>query len=262
MVDRNGRMRGRFRGSRKLDEIGDLSRALERLTRRLDAHVNFIESFASDVSHEFKNPLASIRSATELLAEVDDVKQRARFREMIEQDVSRMEQLLSELREITLIDVRLPSEQREQIELTALLNRLCDRYRISEKNRVHLLLKTDDRPAIVEAGESRLLQVFTNILDNAVSFAPDGSSVLISVGADHGQVRVRIEDEGLGFPDAHRSRIFDRFFSYRPQHAERSHSGLGLAIVKTIVEGYGGSITARNRSAGGAMIELRLPSVG
>ena len=96
-----------FKGSRRLDEIGELSRALERIMRRLDAHVGFIETFRGDVVHELKNPLASIRNANEMIADVSDPADRRRFVRVIEQEVARMERLLSGVREITTIDARL-----------------------------------------------------------------------------------------------------------------------------------------------------------
>ncbi len=110
LLDRRGRLRGRFRGSSRKDEIGDLARALEELTRRLEAHLAFIESFASDVSHELKNPLAAIRAATELLAEVEDPADRQRFLGLVQKEVARMEGLLSGVREVTEIDARLDAE--------------------------------------------------------------------------------------------------------------------------------------------------------
>src|SRR5258706_413899 len=130
ILDRRGRLRGRFRGSLKHDEIGDLSRALERLTRRLDEHVRFIESFAADVSHEFKNPLASIRTATEMLAEVDEPKQRNRFLRMVELEIARMESLLAGVREITMIDTQLTTEVPTRVDVRGLLERIVDGVRM------------------------------------------------------------------------------------------------------------------------------------
>src|SRR5205807_2021964 len=169
------RLRGRFKGSNKRDEIGDLARALERLSRRLEQHQQSTEAFASDVSHEFKNPLASIRMATEMLAQVDAPAERSRFLRVAESEIARMENLLSQVREITTMDAEIQKEEPTTL------------------------------------------------------------------------------DVNLG-------RIFDRFFTYRPDHpTTQRHTGLGLSIVKAIVEGYGGTVAAANRPGGGAVFEVRLP---
>lgn len=262
MLDKRGRLRGRFRGSRKLDEIGDLSRALERLTRRLDSHLKFIESFASDVSHEFKNPLASIRTATEMLAEVTEPGERRRFSRMVEQEIARMEQLLAGVREITLIDSHLQHERQENVAVDALLEKIVEGFRLREGTRVAFELQISGQPLVVESSEDRLIQVFENILDNAVSFSPAGGVIRIDLVREGGSVVARISDQGPGILDDNLGRIFERFFTYRPDSVRRKtgHTGLGLAIVKSIVEGYGGSVTGANRAGGGAVFEIRLPA--
>lgn len=263
LLDRRGRLRGRFGGSRRQDEIGDLTRALEELTRRLEAHLGFIESFASDVSHEFKNPLASIRSATELLAEVDEPADRQRFLAMVQKEVARMEGLLSGVREITEIDAQLESERIAPVALESLLREIVEGRCLRADNRVKINLDTafDERePVLVRASPERLTQVFENLLDNAESFSPAGATVDVRLVRENGAGVVVVEDRGPGIPETHLDRIFDRFFQYRP-HGRDGHTGLGLAIVRAIVDGYGGSIRAWNRPEGGASFEVRLPLV-
>jgi two-component system, OmpR family, sensor histidine kinase ChvG len=254
ILDRRGRLRGRFRGSRKRDEIGDLSRALERLTRRVEHHQKATEAFASDVSHEFKNPLASIRMATEMLAQVDPAE-RARFTRIAELEIARMEKLLSQVREITAIDGEIQKEEPANVDVCELLRRLVDGFRMRERDRVAFELALPDEPLEVRATAERLMQVFENLLDNAVSFAPE---VFVSASGDERSVFVRVRDRGPGIPEENLARLFDRFFTYRPAE-QRRHTGLGLAIVKTIVEAYGGSVSASNDPDGGALFEVRLP---
>jgi two-component system sensor histidine kinase ChvG len=263
VLDRRGRMSraGHFKGSRRLDEIGELSRALERIMRRLDAHVGYIETFAGDVVHELKNPLASIRNANEMIADVSDPADRRRFVRVIEQEVARMERLLSGVREITVIDARLATEQPEQVDLGALLTRIVDGFRLREGDRVRFQLETGTGSLMVDANDDRLTQVFENLLDNALSFSPPGSTITVSVAADDGDVVTRIADMGPGIPEANLTRIFDRFFTHRPDASSRhtgGHTGLGLAIVRTIVEAYGGRISAANMERGAAFA-VRLP---
>lgn len=260
ILDRHGRLRGRFRGSRKQDEIGDLSRALEQLTRRLDEHVRFIESFAADVSHEFKNPLASIRTATEMLAEVDEPAQRRRFLGMVEQEIARMESLLAGVREITLIDAQLTNEQRTRVDVRALLERIVEGFRMRERTRVSIVFDAPTEPCEVNASEDRLIQIFVNVLENAISFSPTGGVVTISLTRVASEIVTAISDQGPGIPEANLPLVFHRFFTHRPDpnRPRASHTGLGLAIVKAIVDGYGGSITPANNASGGATFEIRL----
>jgi len=263
LLDRRGRLRGRFRGSRRRDEIGDLTRALEELTRRLEAHLAFIESFASDVSHELKNPLAAVRTATELLAEVEEPADRQRFLAMVQKEVARMEGLLSGLREITEIDAQLESEKTRTVALDGLLREIVEGRCLRADNPIETKLEAPLEPVLVRASPERLTQVFENLLDNAASFSPAGGTVEVRLTREDGSGVVVVDDRGPGIPETHLDRIFDRFFRYRPDDpaSRNGHTGLGLAIVKAIVDGYGGSIAARNRPDGGARFEVRLPAL-
>src|SRR5205823_12680336 len=159
--------------SRKRDEIGDLSRALERLTRRVEQHQKATEAFASDVSHEFKNPLASIRMATEMLAQVDAPGERARFTRVAETEIARMEKLLSQVREITAISGEIRKEEQTNVDVRDLLRQLVEGFRMRERDRVTFELSLAEESLDVRASGDRLMQVFENLLDNAVSFAPE-----------------------------------------------------------------------------------------
>lgn len=251
-----------FARVKRRDEIGDLARALEDLTGRLDAHIKLLESFAGDVSHEFKNPLASIRVAAEMIAATDDQADRARLLGMLTRDVDRLERLVSGVRELARIDAQLAHEAVQSIDLNKLLADLVGAFRVRE-GRVLLSFTESKRPVIVRAAPDRLAQVFENLLENAASFAPPGSRIEVSLTADLMSCVVTVEDAGPGIPDGHLERVFDRFFSYRPgEPSPRDHMGLGLPIAKAIVEGYSGSIVARNRDGGGTAVDVRLPLAG
>lgn len=264
ILDRRGRLRGSFEPSRRGDEIGELERALAELTRRLEEHLQFTESFAGDVAHEFKNPLAAIRSATEMALEVDDPAERRRFLTMIQHDVARMERLLNEAREISRIDARIDEEEAEAVALDTLLENLVDAFRMRRGDRgPAFAVALDDRDVRVTASADRLLQVFENLLANAVSFSPPDGTVTVALRVEGGQAVVTVADEGPGIPDEHLDRIFGRFFSYRPDAPDDGgHSGLGLAIVRAVVEAYNGAVTAGSRSGGGAELTVRLPLAG
>lgn len=236
LLDRRGRLRRTFRGSRRKDEIGDLTRALEQLTARLERHLAFVESFSADVSHEFKNPLASIRSAAELLADNKDEEQR-QLAATIEKEVARLTRLLNAAREVSKVDAAVDTEETTRIDLAALLSCTAP-------------------PVFVEASEDRLVQVFRNIIDNAQSFSPE--HVHVSIRAEDGHAIVEVDDEGPGIPPEHLDRIFDRFFTFRDKD-RNMHDGLGLAIARAVIEGYGGTIRASNLTPRGARIQVRLP---
>ena len=260
VLDRRNRMRGHFKGSKRVDEIGELSRALERIMRRLDAHVSFIEKFAADVVHELKNPLASIRNANEMIGDVADANDRQRFVRVIDQEVARMERLLSGVREISIIDARLIREEVAPVDVATLLTMLVDGFRVRERGRLDFDLDVGAGSMTVLASADRLTQAFENILDNAASFSPSGSAISVSATADDDAVVVRIADQGPGIAEANLGRIFDRFFSHRPEGSRvaAGHTGLGLSIVQAIVEAYGGSVSAANGERG-AVFTVRLP---
>jgi two-component system sensor histidine kinase ChvG len=261
ILDRRGRLRGSFEPSRRSDEIGDLERALAELTRRLEEHLQFTESFAADVSHEFKNPLAAIRSATEMALEVDDPEERRRFLTMVQNDVARMERLLNEAREISRIDARIDEEELERVAVDRLLEGVVEAFRLRRGSRgPEFNLAFADREVAVMASADRLTQVFENLLANAVSFSPAAGTVTVTLRIDGEQAVATIADEGPGIPDEHVERIFSRFFSYRPDHTDGGgHSGLGLSIVRAVIEAYQGTVTAGGRSGGGAKMTVRLP---
>ncbi len=263
VLDRRGGLQGKtFKGSARRDEIGELSRALERVIRRLDTHVGFMERFASDVVHELKNPLASIRNANEMVSDVRDAADRRRFVAVIDQEVARMERLLSGVREISMIDAQLVRETSRFVDLGALLMQIVEGFRLRAGDRVRIDLQlpphSDNGTLTVEASEDRLIQVFENLLDNALSFSPPGGTLTVACAPEDGEIVTRVVDHGPGIPEANLVRIFDRFFTHRPDTSRTGHTGLGLAIVKAIVDAYGGSITAANGERG-AVFTVRLP---
>ena len=261
ILDRRGRLKGVFAPSRRSDEIGDLERALAELTRRLEQHLAFTESFASDVAHEFRNPLAAIRTATEMALDEDDEVQRRRFLEMIGRDVARMERLVSEAREVSRIDARLDDEERSTVAVDELLSTLIESFRLRFADRgPQFVLALADHRVEVSASADRLTQALENVLGNAVSFSPDGGTVTVTVRRRAGSAVITVADDGPGIPEEHRERVFDRFFSYRPEDSpDDGHSGLGLSVVRAIVEGYGGTVRAEQRHGGGTKMVVELP---
>jgi two-component system sensor histidine kinase ChvG len=244
LLDPRGRLKRTFRGSRRRDEIGDLTRALEKLTARLERHLALVESLPADVSHEFKNPLASIRSAAELLAQTDDAAEKAQLGATIEKEVARLSRLLNGVREVSKIDAALDTEAPARVDLREVVSEIAPDAELP------------GHPVLVAASPERLAQAVRNVVDNARSFA---QSVRVSVAQRDQRAVIRVDDDGPGIPPEHLARIFDRFFSFRPEESRRDHDGLGLAIARAVIDGYGGSIAASNRAEGGARFEIRLP---
>ncbi len=246
LLDHRGRLKGTFRGSHRRDEIGDLTRALEKLTARLERHLALVESLPADVSHEFKNPLASIRSAAELLSQTGDESEKQQLGATIEKEVARLSRLLNGVREVSKIDAALDTEAAGPVDVREVVREIARDADVPPQ------------PVIVRASEERLAQAVRNVVENAASF---GTRVFVSVRANGERAVIRVDDEGPGIPPEHLERIFDRFFTFRPEDHRRDHDGLGLAIARAVVDGYGGTITASNREEGGARFEIRLPRV-
>jgi two-component system sensor histidine kinase ChvG len=262
LIDGRGRLRGTFGGSRRTDEIGDLARALEELSRRLAEHLAFVEAFAGDVSHELKNPLASIRNVAEMLEDVEEPEQRRLLLDLVQREVARLEHLLKEVREMARLDAQVEGEERPTVRLEELLPALVEGVRRRAPAGVALELELADGAALpVKAAPERIAQVVENLLDNALSFAPSASAVAVRLDRVDHRARLLVRDRGPGIPEQHLQKVWARFFSYRPPGTSdgKPHTGLGLAIVKAIVEGYGGSVAAANAGEGGAEFEVRLP---
>jgi len=270
LIDRRGRRRleGKegavFGGSQRTDEIGDLARALELLSRRLGEHIAFVEAFAGDVSHELKNPLASIRGAAEMLEDVEEPEQRRELLDLVQREVARLEHLLKEVREMARLDAEVEAEARPTVQLETLLPALVEGARRRAPPGVAIELEIDGAAVPVKAAPERLAQVVENLLDNAMSFAPAGSAVAVRLRRGATRARLSVRDRGPGIPEQHLQKVWARFFSYRPPGTGdgKPHTGLGLAIVKAIVEGYGGSVSGTNLDEGGAEFEVTLPLAG
>ncbi len=250
------------------DELGELAQALEESARALWARMDAIERFAADVSHEIKNPLSSIRSAIETLMRIEDVAQQRRLLAIINDDVRRLDRLITDISDASRIDAELSRSVTEPVEVLPILNVLAEINQTTRKDGDPLLsvdAAPSERPLLCLAVEDRLVQVLRNLIGNAVSFSPPNGRIVLEASGTASIVEIAVSDEGPGIPAAKLDGIFERFYSERPA-AENfgTHSGLGLSISRQIVEALRGSIAAENRIGAdggviGARFVVRLP---
>jgi len=259
VAERRGTLPAVFAGAGRRDEIGDLARALGELSRRTNDHIRLLESFSADVSHELKNPLASIRTAADMMTDSESPDERRRFHGLMVRDVARLERLVSGLRDVARVEGQIEADEIGPVDVAALLREFVDAAGAAAARGVRLDVATPPSPVVVRASRERLGQVIDNVLSNAISFSPDNGVVRVTLTIQDGRAHLAVEDEGPGIPAAHLERIFDRFFSYRPDDRVREHVGLGLAIARQIVESYGGSIAASNRETRGARFTIDVP---
>jgi two-component system sensor histidine kinase ChvG len=250
------------------DEIGDLSGSFRAMTQELQAQLDAIERFAADVSHELKNPLTSLRSAVETAARVKDQKKQRQLLAIVQDDVRRLDRLITDISDASRLDAELSRAQSLEIDLAIMLTTLADMHQTtsSSKKMPELVLKLDRVKGLTVSGmEDRLVQIFHNLIGNAVSFSPPGGKLCVSARLDGDLVEVLVEDEGPGLPEGKLEAIFDRFYSERPSDEKfGTHSGLGLSISKQIVEAHRGTIQAENipgpdGTPVGARFIVRLP---
>ena len=246
------------------DEIGDLSGALRGMTDALYARIDAIEAFAADVSHELKNPLTSVRSAVETLSIVKDETAREKLMDVIQHDIRRIDRLISDISEASRLDAELSREELVPFNLANLAETIVDLFNTTgtkDGKSVRLEVQdVPDRAAFDTTGtDSRIGQVLRNLVDNALSFSPEGGVVTLQLARIGDSLLVTVEDEGPGVPKDSLQKIFERFHTDR-EGDFGSHSGLGLSISKQIVLAHRGHIYAENREEGGARFVVELPA--
>jgi two-component system sensor histidine kinase ChvG len=249
----------------RTDEVGHLSRALRSMTSSLYNRIEAIERFAADVAHELKNPLTSLRSAVETLPRAKRDEDRERLNAIIQHDVRRLDRLISDISNASRLDAELARESSEPVDIEKLAETMVSmQHDLAQPRKVNVVL--DKRPGkfapTMLGHDSRLAQVFNNLIDNAVSFSPEGGTVTVALHADEDRIVATVSDEGPGIR-GDISRIFQRFYTDRPDGEHfGDHSGLGLAISKQIIDAHRGTISAANRDdRSGAIFTVSLPRV-
>jgi two-component system, OmpR family, sensor histidine kinase ChvG len=234
------------------DDIGRLARAVSDMSLTLRARMDAIEAFAADVAHELKNPLASMASAVQTLGAVHLPDQQHQLHAIIADDVRRLDRLVTDISDLSRLDAQIAWTRFEPVDLGPLVEGLLKvRKDRGADAKVQLAFaRPKAGSATVRADAFQITRLIDNLLDNAVSFSPEGGTVRIAVTRSDGEIQIAVDDDGPGVPENQRGAIFERFHSNRPDEEFGRHSGLGLAIAKTITDAHGGSIRATSRDLG------------
>ncbi len=229
------------------DEIGRLSGALRGMVRALYERIEGNEQFAADVAHEIKNPLASLRSAVGTLRITKRDDHREKMLDLIDHDVQRLDRLVSDISSASRLDSELVREEEESFDLLKMLGNLNEFLGKEAIDKgIDYITDLPEDPIVVVGLEGRLAQVFVNLITNATSFCEDGDAIRVWARKRQNRILVVVEDTGPGIPNEALNKIFQRFYSERPEGQFGNNSGLGLAISKQIIEAHGGVIWAEN----------------
>jgi len=247
------------------DEIGKLTKSIDEMTKELQKRTARAETFSNDLAHEIRNPLASLKSASELLDKTTEKMESEKLLKIINHDAERIERLITDYSQMLKDEASWSREQMSKVNLIEIITNVADDFRQDLKNqnkKIHISIKkkiASNNGYYILGIENRLEQVIANLLDNSISFSDDNKKIEIEVKEISNNLAILIKDEGPGFSETSPQKIFKRFYSNRPKSFGK-HSGLGLNIVKNIVELHEGTISASNRpNKGGAQVEVLLP---
>ena len=244
------------------DEIGGLAKSVRRMTGALQERVKSVEAFAADVAHELKNPLTSLQSAIETLQISNVEEERKQLTKIAFKDLKRLDRLISDIASSSRLEVELAKGEFEEIDIRDVLESVVEvtKTNISKKLEINVRLNIPkDEIKVLGIGD-RIAQVFYNLVDNALSFSKPGSSIEINAWTTKNEAIIEVKDQGPGIPKENLGRIFERFYTYRPEEKSfGNNSGLGLSICKQIIKSLNGTIIATNRAEGGATFTIMLP---
>ena len=247
------------------DEIGLLSSSLDDMTLELQKRISHAENFSTDLVHEIRNPLASLKSASEILNDTNDINQRIKLISILSHDVQRIERLITDYSQMLKDEVALSKEKIKKIDIEPIIKSVVDDFNniYTVKRGINISYRAENKTKYFINGiENRIEQIIANLLENAISFSEDDKEIIVKVSKSiDNKIIVNVLDEGRGFKEKDTEKIFKRFYSNRPDKFGQ-HSGLGLNIVKNLVDLHNGSIRASNRiDKKGACIEIIFPKV-
>ena len=248
------------------DELGVLSNSLDDMTNELQKRIFHAENFSTDLVHEIRNPLTSLKSATEILYETEDQAQRSKLIDILNHDVQRIERLITDYSQMLKDEVALSKEKMKKINLKLIARSVVDDfnniYEVKRGIKINLNDFNNQEEYFISGIENRIEQIIANLLDNSISFSDDNQKISVEIYKNENEkVVLRVVDEGKGFKETTTKKIFDRFYTNRPDNFGE-HSGLGLNIVKNLVDLHSATINASNNIAQkGANVEIIFPKL-
>ena len=248
------------------DEIGVLSSSLDDMTNELQKRISSAENFSTDLVHEIRNPLTSLKSASEILSETEEPIQRKKLISILNHDVQRVERLITDYSQMLKDEVALSKEKMKKIDLKLIAKSVVDDFNNIYKTKrgivVELIDKNNLDAYLIYGIENRIEQIIANLLDNSISFSDDNKEILVQISINNEEkISLKVIDQGKGFKEKDTHKIFKRFYSDRPEKFGE-HSGLGLNIVKNLVDLHGATISASNNSnQKGANVEVIFPNI-
>jgi two-component system sensor histidine kinase ChvG len=234
------------------------------MTNELQKRISHAENFSTDLVHEIRNPLTSLKSASEILHETEDHKQRAKLIDILNHDVQRIERLITDYSQMLKDEVALSKEKMKKINIKVIVKSVVDDFNniYETKRGIQIIFKDSDikEEYFIYGIENRIEQIIANLLDNSISFSDNNKKILVEISKnERNEIILKVIDEGKGFKETSTKKIFDRFYSNRPDNFGE-HSGLGLNIVKNLVDLHGATISASNNTLQkGANVEIIFP---
>ncbi len=243
------------------DELGVLSKSLDEMTKELNNRIKATENFSTDLVHEIRNPLASLKSASEIISDTEDKEKQEKLLKIMTHDVSRIDRLITDYSQMLKDESAISLEQMEDLNLKPIIESVVDDFNniFNEKKNVNIKFSTSgSKKYLIKGISNRVEQIIANLLDNSVSFSKNGSMINVDLNENNKSIILKVSDDGEGFKESDIKKVFDRFYSNRPDNFGE-HSGLGLNIVKNLVQIHKGEIHASNSPKGGAIIEIKFP---
>ena len=245
------------------DELGILSKSLDEMTNELNKRITTAENYSTDLLHEIRNPLASLKSASEIISETEDKVKREKLIKIVSHDVERIERLITDYSQMLKDEAVISTEKMQKINLKEIASSVVDDFNniYNSKKNIEIKLKSNGSENYFILGiTNRIEQIISNLLENSISFSGENQEIIVEVSKDeNGRHKLIVIDEGRGFNEKDTDKIFNRFYSNRPENFGE-HSGLGLNIVKNLVELHNGQIKAENNLNKGAKVEIIFPA--
>ena len=247
------------------DELGVLSNSLDEMTNELNKRISTAENYSTDLLHEIRNPLASLKSASDIISETENKELRSKLVGIVSHDVERIERLITDYSQMLKDEAAISSERMKKINLSHIAKSVVDDfnsiYESKRSIRIKLKIDNNNNQFNILGIENRIEQIIANLLENSISFSENNKEIIVEISKkENGKLSLIVIDEGIGFSEKNTDKIFNRFYSNRPEKFGE-HSGLGLNIVKNLVELHNGEIIATNNINKGAKVEIILPAI-